>query len=53
MTFLEQMDLLMNLTKWETQTPHKVTLTLPFQATGLSEQCVLQIKYPEHYYTLN
>ena len=43
-TFMEQMDLPMGLAKWETQTAHKVTLTLLFQAVGLSEQCVWLIK---------
>ena len=42
--FLEQTDLPMNLTKWWTQTFHKVILISPFQETGSPEQCVWQIK---------
>ena len=42
--FLEQMDLSMSLTDWETQTYHKVTFTLLFQVTSLRDQCVWQIK---------
>ena len=47
--FLEQMDLPMCPTQWETKTTHILTFALP----GWPEKCVWQIKYPEHYYSLN
>ena len=43
-TFKDLMDLPMIPTQWETQTTHKGIFTLPFQATGLPEQCVPQIQ---------